>query len=247
MSDLNQIRSKFAIEAGTVQVLRSNTQLEKSEFYECREFLSPDEITRSNDFRFYKDASTFVSTRWLLRHILGLHLDRSPSEIVFGYKAKGKPYLPDAPSLKFNVSHSGGFALLAFVSDLEIGVDVEFIHRTVEYDMLAKQFFSSGEARKLTALEGEQKKIGFFNCWTRKEAFIKATGDGLSFPLDQFEVSFLPGEKPALLNTFWDDTEKEKWFLHSFAPAEEYIGAIAVKGKVDDIKILNYDHQTQPS
>jgi 4'-phosphopantetheinyl transferase len=128
------------------------------------------------------------------------------------------------------VSHSHGFALYAVNIGQEIGVDLERISRKVEASQIAQRFFSPHEVRVLQTLPEQLQREAFFNGWTRKEAFIKARGDGLSLPLDQFDVSLRPDEPPALLRTHFDPQEAGRWALHALTPGPGYVGALAVAG-----------------
>ncbi|MEZ5039491.1 MAG: 4'-phosphopantetheinyl transferase superfamily protein [Saprospiraceae bacterium] len=203
--------------------------------YSLWECLSPDEKARANRFRFAKDKDSFVLTRGILRHLLGRYLQQDPKKISFAYGPQGKPSLIEPPSLHFNVTHSGELALFAFALNQPIGVDLEHIQRAVEIELVAKHFFSAQEIAALFMLPAAQQKQGFFNCWTRKEALIKAMGTGLAFPLAQFEVSLKPGDPAALLATHWDPAEAQQWFMTSFKPAEEYVGALAIKRPIVEV------------
>lgn len=131
--------------------------------------------------------------------------------------------------LRFNLSHSGGIALLALATRRDVGVDVEFMRDQISTDDLANRFFSHRESATLRALAPELRRTAFFKCWTRKEAFIKAKGGGLSIPLDQFDVAFAPTEQPALLRTAWDTNEASLWSMHDLAAGEEYAAALVVQ------------------
>lgn len=204
--------------------------------------LAPDEKERANRFRFAKDKDCFVLTRGILRHLLGRYLQQDPKTLSFTYGPQGKPFLEAQPSLHFNVTHSGELALFAFALNQPIGVDLEQIQRAVEIELVAKHFFSTKEIEALFSLPPAQQKQGFFNCWTRKEALIKAMGTGLAFPLAQFEVSLKPGDPAALLATHWDPAEAQKWFMTSFKPAEEYVGALAIKRPIVEVAYWQWDN-----
>ena len=169
-----------------------------------QEILSPDERTRAARFHFERDRQHFTATRALLRTLLGSYVGSEPADLVFRYSEKEKPSLDSQAShdsVEFNLSHSGTAALLAFARGRALGVDIEIIRDDFDPAALAHRFFSKHEQTQLAALNPSEKYSGFFRCWTRKEAYIKAVGTGLSLPLDQFDVSLHPGDKHALLAT----------------------------------------------
>ena len=175
--------------------------------------LSEDELDRAARFRFERDRRRFVAARSALRRLLARYVDASPCEISFEYGPYGKPDVPGAP-VSFNVSHAGSYALFAFGPRFELGVDVEVLGNSLVDDLLvAKRFFSPREIEVLRAYVPSARPRAFLRCWTRKEAFVKARGDGLSLPLHDFDVSFGMGERPALMRTAWSDTEPEAWTL----------------------------------
>ena len=169
--------------------------------------LSKDERVRADRFRFDRDRRRFIVGRGTLRIILGRYLNLSPEEVEFEYRPNGKPVLSSgllhtAPC--FNLSHSGEMLLLAVTHDRGVGVDVETIHSDLDVETLAEQFFSPAERAELQALPADRKLDSFFNGWTCKEAYLKARGEGLTYPLDQFSVS-MDCDKPAKLLDVKDD------------------------------------------
>jgi len=206
---------------------------------QCFNILSEDEKERAAKFRFEKDRQHFIIARGVLRQILSLYLSEKPDAIQFEYGKNGKPFFPKN-TLQFNLSHAGEIALIALTKNNIIGIDVEVINRKIEVEQVAQHFFAKGEFDRLMSLPKTQIYEAFFNCWTRKEAFIKATGDGLSFPLDQFEVSVKPNEKAELLATYFNEKEREKWSLFDLKMKEGYKAALAVRGKVEEIKCFEW-------
>ncbi|HEX8891390.1 MAG TPA: 4'-phosphopantetheinyl transferase superfamily protein [Pyrinomonadaceae bacterium] len=195
--------------------------------------LSADEREWAERFHFPQDREHFITARALLRILLGRYLDVPPQQLSFSYSPYGKPALAgegERDSLRFNVSHSDGVALYAVTRGREIGVDVERVRHDVVGESIAEHFFSAREVASLRALPTGLQPQAFFNCWTRKEAFIKAKGDGLSFPLDQFDVSLVPQEPPALLSIRNDPRKASRWALQSLPVGEGYIAALAVEG-----------------
>jgi 4'-phosphopantetheinyl transferase len=195
--------------------------------------LSADERQRAARFYFPRDRRRFTVARGVLRDILGRYLKLPPSALGFGYSAYGKPSLAigaDADLLRFNLSHSHEMALFAITWGREIGVDIEYLQREIACEEIAERFFSPQERASLRALPAAVKQRAFFNCWTRKEAYIKAHGEGLSLPLDQFDVSLVPGEPAALLATRSDPWEALRWSLQALTMDPDYVAALAVEG-----------------
>jgi 4'-phosphopantetheinyl transferase len=204
--------------------------------------LNDDERARAARFHFQKDRDHFVAGRGFLRALLGWYAGIAPEEVCFSYNSFGKPDLAaDAgtPSLRFNLAHSHGLALCAVTRARQIGVDVERIRPDFATEEIAGKFFSPREAAKLRELPAELRATAFFDCWTRKEAFIKARGLGMSLPLDQFEVAFTPGESPAILHARDDPQAASRWTLRGLAPGEGYAGAVLVEG--DEWKLECWD------
>ena len=195
------------------------------------QILSPDERTRAARFHFSHDRQHFAATRALLRTILASYIASEPAELVFRYSEKDKPSLALVGNqVEFNVSHSGTMALLAFARGRALGVDVEKIREDFDPDALAHRFFSSEEQHQLGAIPPLERYHGFFRCWTRKEAYIKAKGAGLSLPLDQFDVSLRAGDENALLATRPDIAEAALWSLQDVPAGEGYVAALCVQG-----------------
>ena len=145
--------------------------------------LSPDETTRARRFHFEVHRRRFTVARGALRHLLGAYLRRSPESLVFRYGHRGKPELPEAPELSFNLSHSEERALLAVSHVAALGVDIERLRPMDDMEAIARRFFSPPEHAALMALAPGERVAGFFRCWTRKEAYLKAVGEGLAIPL----------------------------------------------------------------
>ena len=152
------------------------------------EILSDDERARANRFVFDRDRRRFVVCRGTLRQALASFLECEPTRVALTYSNYGKPSLHDS-DLEFNVSHSAGVALFAFAIGAQVGVDVEAVDRQVDIDGLAARFFSPDEADDLLTLPPQDRQGAFFDCWTRKESYIKAIGDGMSRALDSFSVT----------------------------------------------------------
>ena len=194
--------------------------------------LASDERARAERFYFERDRERFIVARGVLRAILGLYLKRAPESLSFCYGSHGKPALAgeaDGDSIRFNVSHSRGIALYAVCRGREVGIDLEHIRFDLAIAEIAGRFFSHREVAMLRALPADVQHEAFFRCWTRKEAYIKARGEGLSLPLDQFDVSLIPGEPAELLGTRPDPSEASRWALREIIPAPGYVAALAVQ------------------
>ena len=205
--------------------------------------LSADEQQRAARFRVSQVRSRFTAARSILRDILGSYLGCPPSQLSFHYREHGKPYLspgtfPD--DLRFNLSHSHGVALYAIARGREVGIDLEKIRTDRDHDRLAQRFFSSGESAALKALPPEERLGAFFRCWTRKEAYLKARGEGLAIPLASFSVSLAPGEPAALLSVAGDDREPARWWLSSLEPGPGFAAALAVEDEPAGLRLWDW-------
>ena len=195
--------------------------------------LSEDEQNRANRFHFKKDHDHFIVARGTLRIILGRYLRVKPERLRFSYTYYGKPALEkefEGESLRFNLSHSHGLALLGVTRDREIGVDIERIRPGMADEQIPERFFSDKEVGVLRGLPRQLQDEAFFNCWTRKEAYIKARGEGLSMPLALFDVTLVPGEPAALLETRGEPLESSRWALRALVTEADFAAAIAVEG-----------------
>jgi len=196
--------------------------------------LSYDERSRAQSFQFHKDRDAFVIQWGLLRHLLSRYLPVSPAEHKFAYRLHGKPELvatPGTARLHFNISHSGSMALYALTRAVEVGVDIEHIRPMPDLDSIALNFFAPHETATLRALPAGQRLEAFFNCWTRKEAILKATGQGISEGVDGVEVTLVPGELAHVLRVRRNSRAALDWSLHALQPADGYAAALAYLGR----------------
>lgn len=192
--------------------------------------LSTDEIARMERFHFEDDRRNFLFCRGMLRILLASYLGAFPAELLFAYSAHGKPSLATSSgSVEFNLSHSNGRLLVAISDRRRLGVDIEFVRRDLDVQEIAGRFFSSEETRALTQVPASLRYDAFFSCWTRKEAFVKARGEGLSMPLNSFDVSVMPDEDEVGLVTRPDHSEAERWSLHSLNCFSGHRAAVAVQ------------------
>ena len=192
------------------------------------ELISKEERERAERFRAGNPRSNFILTRAALRSLSAVYLEIDPRAVMFRYSKHGKPELAGPFDLRLNVSHTDGLALLAFTRKREIGIDVEKIKAAPDAKQLSERFFSLRERSFLKHLSGEELYMAFFRCWTRKEAYVKARGEGLSLPLDQFDVSVAEGEQRALLATRPDPSEAGRWTVRDLQTSPGYAAALAV-------------------
>jgi 4'-phosphopantetheinyl transferase len=193
--------------------------------------LVQEERERAERYHFERDRVRFIAGRALLRHILGGYLEIHPAELAFSYGEKGKPYVSQPgvhAALMFNLAHSEDLALLAVTRAGPVGVDVERIRPVPEVHQLVARFFSPRETAAFGTLPESQQPEAFFNLWTRKEAWLKATGAGIGGGLDQIEVSFLPGEPARVLSLGRIGDMAGQWCLRELQPAPGFTGAIAI-------------------
>jgi 4'-phosphopantetheinyl transferase len=206
--------------------------------------LSAEESGRAARFHFQADRDRFILAHGCLRAILARYLHCEPRQVDFSAGEFGKPALAPPQELNFNLSHSGDIALIAIARQHNIGIDVERIRPEMEIESIASRFFSQAEISELMALPPDQREIGFFHGWTRKEAYIKAQGSGLSLPLDSFDVSLAPGEPTALQSTRPDAAEADRWTLISIDVSPGYAGALAVRGRGLEFRYWNWSGKT---
>lgn len=240
-----KIEAPLALPNDEVQLWRVDLESLGADEVRWIEVLSPDETSRASRFHFAIDRQRFVASRALLRTILGGYLTTNPKDLTFTYSKKDKPSLgPDYADrdISFNLSHSGGIALYAFARSRELGIDVEQVRRDFDVEAIARRFFSAHEQEQLADLPATEKIDAFFRCWTRKEAYIKATGDGLSLPLTQFDVSLAEGNADALVTTRPDSAEAKRWLLREVTAGGGYIAALCVRGqdwKLNDWSVVS--------
>jgi 4'-phosphopantetheinyl transferase len=231
-----EVVSPLELPEDEVHLWRVDLEALRREELRWRKVLSPDESARASRFHFPVDRERFAASRAWLRTILAAYLATDPARLNFAYSKREKPSLalgsePAGSGLRFNISHSGGIALLAFTRHRELGVDIEQVRRDFDVAAIAHRFFSASEREALDALPGEQRFAAFYRCWTRKEAYIKATGEGLSLPLHQFDVSLTPEDDDALRATRPDSSEAALWSLREVHADPGYMAALCVRGR----------------
>jgi 4'-phosphopantetheinyl transferase len=228
----------FTLAPGEIHVWRANLDCQPASLRDLETTLAPAEQARADRFRFPQDRNAFIATRGILRELLGKYVSRAPAELVFDYADRGKPSLRTAPnqSIQFNVSRSHDLALLAFAAGHSLGIDVELVRPDFAATEIAQRYFSPQEIDELKSLPPQSLAKGFFLCWTRKEAYVKAKGEGMQIPLNSFRVSLTPGQ-PARL----ESTDGARWSLHTVTPGPRYVGALVAEGKDPRIVYLDWN------
>ena len=224
---------KLILAAHEVHIWRANLDLPIQQVQELKEILSVDEKLRADKFRFPQHRHRFIVGRGLLRKILGYYLDIKPDYLEFEYSSHGKPRLAESfnkEGLQFNLSHSQGMVLYGCVWQYRIGIDLEYLRSMADVQKIAKRFFSSQEYDVIRNLPVEEKQRAFFRGWTGKEAYLKATGDGLAGSLDQIEISLIPNQPTSLLRIQGRVQTALDWSLYELIPASDYIATLVVEG-----------------
>ena len=228
----------LTIEAGQVHVWQISLEQGRELLDRFRQTLSSEEIERAGRFRFERLQRHFVVGRGFLRYVLGRYLVAEPSSLKFAYSHYGKPSLTGEQSLQFNMSHSHEMGLVAVTRGAAVGVDVEYIRADFASDDIATRFFSRLEVETFSSLPEEERVAAFFRCWSRKEAYIKAIGKGLSQPLDGFDVTLAPSDPAALLRAGEED--KLQWSLSDLDVGSNYASALAVEGAPSQITCFQF-------
>ena len=231
---MKETQSKKILKANEVHIWSARLDVTEARLKKWQLFLSPDEIQRAYRFHFAKDQNHFIVARGVLRKILSYYMDKQPYEITFEYNKYGKPFIEhdrDSVPLRFNLSHSYGMSVYAIAAGRKVGIDIEYIRENFSDMEIAERFFSPDEVAVLKSLPKKLQKQAFFLCWTRKEAFIKAKGKGLSIPLDQFDVSLAPEQSAKLLKTKYDRLDASRWTLIDIGLFPGYAAALAIEGQ----------------
>lgn len=201
------------------------------------EILSADERIRAHRFLAERDRRRFTACRAALRRILASLIDADPAAVKFNYSSFGKPLLAGEyqSEIHFNISHSDNLALIAVATGRAIGVDLERVRSDLAADEIAGRFFSPSERAALANLPAESKSEAFFRCWTRKEAFIKAIGEGLSYPLDAFDVTLTRDEPARLLRVGNDPAEAARWSICDLKVPHGFVAALAARSAASEV------------
>jgi 4'-phosphopantetheinyl transferase len=227
--------AELTLSTDDVHVWRASLDQPATYVRQLAQILCPDERERAGRFYYDRHRRRFIVRRGLLRMILGRYLGLKPGQLRFRHGPGGKPALLPPPdeggeALRFNLSHSQELALFAVTRGRELGVDLEYIRPIVAVEQIVAHFFSDRENEAFSALPPNRQLEAFFNCWTRKEAYVKARGGGLALSLKQFAVSLAPGEPAALSCTGGDPREVAGWSLRALKPGPGYVAALAVEG-----------------
>lgn len=210
-----------------------DSHIEQIDLLEC--FLSGSEKQRAGKYVFARDKNRFIISRAILRLLLGRYLNADPKAMEFIYSSYGKPGI-EGSQVRFNLSHSGGKAVYAFALNSDIGIDIEKMRSDFDEMDLAGKYFSSDEIESLKLLPANLRKKGFFHCWTRKEAFIKAKGEGLSMKLDSFTVPVLPFYSEEYLPVRSDSLKEESWKIKILKVTEDFSAAAAIMKDYSEVR-----------
>jgi 4'-phosphopantetheinyl transferase len=221
-----------------VHIWTLSTSAENDVVAKCERVLTSDETGRAAQFRFSGDRESFILTRGVLRHLLGCYLGLHPGSIQFEYSSNGKAALASDSGLQFNVAHSRQMAAIAVTAGCDVGIDLEQMRTLPDLGQIAARFFCTEEAAEIDSLPEGERARAFFTCWTRKEAYIKATAEGLSRPLNSFRVMKQPGEPGNLVLQDHEATVSESWTLHDLHLAPDYAAAIAYRDRPRPLSIF---------
>jgi 4'-phosphopantetheinyl transferase len=226
-----QARPPLRLEAREIHVWSIPIDIGDDAMPELVALLSSSEQQRAERYIIDSARRRFVAARASLRLLVGRYLDLPAGMVQFTYGPSGKPYLigPYAGQLHFSLSHSHRLAQFAFCAEEELGIDLEWRHDIKSMDQIVRRMFSPEEIADWFSLPESQRRRGFFDCWTRKEAFVKALGRGLEVPLDTFPVAFRPGEIPAV--RWRKDRLHEQWSMFDVSPENDYSAALAIRGR----------------
>ena len=226
--------------SGEIHLFCISMKQPNSRIQELSRTLSNNEARKKDRLHFAKDRDRYIIRHGALRETLGVYLNKPASDVDIEYTKYGKPIIVEtsaSSSLQFNLTSSKELALIAVTCMNQIGVDIEYIIDDFPWKDIALSYFSSGEIEQIFSLREESRKRAFFDCWTRKEAYIKASGEGLSNPLDRFEVSICPGDRAQLLHHDEDPQESSRWSLQAIDIGnQKYTAAFAVEGQVNEYK-----------
>ena len=219
----------FRLEDGRIEVWCVDTSVPPDFISQLERVLSMEEKDRAARFQFARHRNAYVVSRGLLRSLLARYTGSSELAVTFQYGGNGKPFLPHS-RIQFNISHTDGLVILAFAEDCALGVDVEYIRPIDDMTQIASRFFSPAEARELAGLPEGKRQRAFFLCWTRKEAYIKALGDGLSIPLSDFQVTFADDEPARFVQIGTETSVHSEWVLQNLEISRSHAAAIAYPG-----------------
>jgi len=222
-----------------VDIWRSPVDLPAMQRLALQQCLSPLEIERADRYRVMARREEFIVARGLLRTILGRLLAADPRAIEFTFSIKGKPAI-DRPetgrAISFNLSHSHGLILIAATLGRSVGVDVELVREQTDFERMAERFFSPVECEVLRSVEEKDRRRAFFTCWTRKEAFLKATGMGITVALDSFDVEYWPPDRASLLALRQPEMNDADWTMRNVPVGGDHAASVAVEGPAIEMR-----------
>ena len=236
--------NNYKLSDNEIHLWLANLNISSQEIERLKNTLSVDEIARADRFKFEEHRRRFIAARGYLREIIGGYLPqycrgKRHFSLTFKYSDRGKPKLPNT-NLQFNVSHSQNIALYGITKNNLIGIDVEYLRSNVECDKIAKRFFNEREYRIINSLSKEKQTQTFFQFWTIKEAYLKATGEGLGGGLETVEIDFnsdMEVEVKAVAN---DTAKPNNWFFESFIPEKDFVATVAVNTGGVNLEIKYY-------
>ncbi|MBV9155613.1 MAG: 4'-phosphopantetheinyl transferase superfamily protein [Acidobacteriaceae bacterium] len=232
------MRNSFELAGRDIHVLTVRMEASGDTTAKLESVLFEDEIARAARFGFGDLRRSFVIKRGMFRYLLGGYLGVAPQSIRFTYGSRGKPALASSGTIEFNTTHSGNLTIFAFTVGCQLGIDLQQIRPLPEMQAIAARFFCEEEMADLMSLPPSDREHAFFCCWTRKEAFVKATGDGLSAPLDAFRVTLRPPEPARVIRIAQEKNIAESWMLHDLSPVAGYAGAIAYRDRARPLSIF---------
>lgn len=231
-----------------IHVWKTSLDMASSALNTFAGILSASELEHARRFRFDQHRNRFIAGRGFMRTLLSHYLQIKPAQLEFVYNAYGKPLLSGAfveSRLNFNLAHSENLALLAVTRLGTIGIDVERIRPVTDAGQMAAMFLSARESAAFYNLPPEQKPVAFFNLWTRKEAWLKATGEGIGHLLKAVEVSFLPGEPARFLSLPGNPQTTASWRLRDFEPAPGFVAALAIPAQTAFLRLCCWDEEAR--
>jgi len=231
------------ITAGEVHVWRAELDVSSTALAGLEATLTEAELDQARRYRLDHLGRRFIASRAVLKDVLARYLAVGPAAVEFTYGRWGKPALgaqSGAPDIRFNLTHSEGMALVAVALGRETGVDLERLKPEMATEAIADRFFSPEEAAEIRTFSGEAHTKVFFACWTRKEAYLKAKGEGLSFKLDRFRVSVLPGAPAALLSSCDNSAEPERWAMTELEPGPGFVASMVVEAPLGKLKLWRW-------
>lgn len=226
------------INQNEIHIYSTRTDLNENELTGFRKILSEDENTKAGRYKFDYLKNNYTACRGFLREILSGYTGIIPSKIKFSYSEFGKPFLKDS-NIRFNVSHSGNTGIIAVNTEDELGIDIELKREVPDLLSLSERFFSKSEITELNKTDSGKLTDSFFYCWTRKEAFIKALGTGLQYPLNCFSVSVTDDADPEITEIENDVSEARKWKLYNLLASKDYISSLAIRDLNKNIVFKN--------